>query len=86
MSYPKIREIFLSKLRSQVYDALKNVPFIESWGFADRWDLANSIVESKMDDIDKYLETRDVTVSRADNAILEIFKTILLPEIRKLRI
>ena len=76
----------MRRLQGQLYVALKSYPLLEDWDSRELFALAASILESKMGDIDTYLNTYNITLKNADEAIQHIMTKILLPGIEKLRI
>lgn len=86
MSERPLRKAFMRRLRTKVYIALSKNPLIETWKFTEIVALADSIVKSKKDEVNNYLDTHEITLANAEKAIAEILEKILLPEIEKMRI
>lgn len=88
MSRPRetLRKAFKRQLRVKLYHSLRKLPLIEGWGVEEIFALSDSIMKEKDDRIDDYLNTHEVTLKQAEEAMEAILKEILLPGIEKRRI
>lgn len=82
-----LRKAFIERLQSLLYSELpKQYSFLGEWDPSQRYALAIGIVDDKMAEIEKYLDTHNVTIKTSNSAAREILLKILLPEVEKLKI
>lgn len=85
MSSP-IREAFLSRLETKLYNYLKSMRLFGDWDTAEIYQLASSLVQDQKKRINEYLDEHEYTVAESEKAADLIIKEFFIPMIEKLKI
>lgn len=70
----------------ELYFYLKAIPLLKNLETKELFDIANSIIERKLPEINAYLDSKSVSITQSEKASTDIFSLYLIPEINKLKL
>jgi hypothetical protein len=82
-----IREAFIDRLKSKLYEQLKAYTVFRDYGdTSSLYMIADAIVNNKREEINAYLDQHNFSLVDSGKAIESVLQKILIPEIEKLKI
>jgi hypothetical protein len=77
----QLKEVFLRRVQSKLYDFLRNTA-LKDWEPQLRYDFVGAAIAENRAGIDAFLKDNEVTLSNINDMVEELIRTVILPYIK----